>query len=155
MTTAPLQVPLAKTPEVRFAPPGLKTSKTLVPPVPHETEPEDPKPDPANNVFFSFASAEISVQARATLQSVAATLNEHRRETVILVGGTDDLGSRELCVAISSKRTDAVEAELLKLGVRPSQIRKRPRGCEAVSRQSCRSETCRHRRQRVEIRFAK
>ncbi len=81
-------------------------------------------------------------------------LKENRREVITLVGSTDDLGSREYCIAISSKRIDAVELELLKLGVYPGQIRKRPKGYEAANRTICNSEVCRHNRRRVEILFA-
>ena len=116
-------------------------------------EPIDQEPNPARNVFFSLGSSDITEEARSTLKKIAEMLKKQRRETVTLVGHTEDLGSREYCIAISSKRADAVEAELLKIGVYQSQIRKRPRGNEAASRKMCHSEACRHNRRRVEILF--
>ena len=154
LRAVPLPAPLARVPEPPVAPPVLKATKSLDLPDTPAQEPVDLEPDPARNVFFSLGSAEISDKARATIRNIAEMLKEHRNETVILVGGTDGLGSREFCIAISSKRTDALEAELLKLGVRPIQLRKRLRGCEVASRQTCNSEACRHRRRRVEIQLA-
>jgi len=151
--TAPAQATLANKAEVAVTPPSLKVAKTLDSAEAQGKAPIEQEPDPASNVFFSLGSAAITYEARATIQNIAGRLKENRRETVVLVGGTDGLGSREFCIAFSSKRADAVEAELLKFGVNASQIRKRPTGCENGSRQACHSEACRHKRRRVEIKF--
>lgn len=114
---------------------------------------DDPEPDPEKTIFFGLGSMQISNAARATLQNIAARLRLNRRDAVTLVGRTDDLGSKEYCIAISSKRIDAVQAELQKLGAYPSQVRKRPRGFEAAEMTNCITDACRRKRRRVEILF--
>ena len=108
-------------------------------------------PDPSKTVFFEFGSAQLSDDARRTLQAIATLLRMNRRSVVTLVGNTDDLGSKEYCISVSSKRTDAVEAELQSLGVHQNQIRKQPRGYETAAEYACDTEVCRHNRRRVDI----
>lgn len=130
-----------------------KGANTRISPLRHAETLADPGPDPARTVFFAYGSTQVSSVSRATLQAIATMLRKDRSNAVTLVGSTDDLGSKEYCIAISSKRADVVEAELLKLGVYHSQIRKRPRGYEVASEYACGSDACRRNRRRVEIQF--
>ena len=108
--------------------------------------------DPLGNVFFDFGSAEVRADAAEALDTLARKLTLDRRATVLLVGYSADLGSSEYGVALAGARTRAVADELLKRGVRPTQIRHRPRG-NAVATGQCETHACRRMQQRVELRL--
>jgi outer membrane protein OmpA-like peptidoglycan-associated protein len=108
--------------------------------------------DPLGNVFFDFGSAEIRPDAAEALDALARKLTLDRRATVLLIGYSADLGSSEYGVALAGSRTRAVSDELLKRGVRPTQIRHRPRG-NAVATGQCETDACRRMQQRVELRL--
>ena len=118
------------------------------------TKPRAPKLDPERAVYFPATSFDLSNESMNTLRKYAARLNGDRRLVVMLVGSSDDLGSKEMCVAIANKRVAAVEEELLNLGVRQQQIRKVARGCEAVSDLACTADNCRQQYRRVDLRIA-
>lgn len=112
-----------------------------------------PKLDRDRAIYFPTASFDVSEDGMKTLRKYAERLNSDRRLVVMLIGSSDEHGSKEMCVAIANKRTIAVEDELLNLGVRPQQIRKYARGCETVSDLSCVADTCRQQYRRVDLRI--
>lgn len=113
----------------------------------------EPKLDPDHAVYFSRASFDLPEDALVTLRKYADQLNGDRHLVVTLIGSTDDLGSKEMCVAIATRRAAAVEDQLISLGVRARQIRKYARGCDAAIDPSCTSDNCRKQYRRVELRI--
>ena len=109
-------------------------------------------PDPLANVFFDYGSSAIRADAGEAIDTLARKLTLDRRATALLVGYSADLGSSEYGVALAGARTRAVAEELLKRGVRPTQIRHRPRG-NAVATGQCATDACRRKQQRVELRL--
>ncbi len=120
------------------------------------TPPSNPEPiNPAASVFFGKGSASLDDKALKTIRAHAEQLVADRKLNVLLIGHADDLGSREYSVAFAAKRTTQVAAELQRLGVRPGQIRTRPRGNESSIRRNCADEACAMALSRVEIRVLK
>ena len=112
----------------------------------------EPWLDPSQAVFFDITSATLTAAAREKIRSFAKKLKNDRRLNVTLIGRTDDLGSKEICIAIAAKRTEVVEDELINQGVKPNQIRKHACGCEtATVRPPCSTESCRRLRRSVEL----
>lgn len=123
-----------------------------IPPAALVIIPDLADPDPLANVFFDYGSSAIRSDATEALDTLARKLTLDRRATVLLVGYSADLGSSEYGVALAGARTRAVADELLKRGVRPTQIRHRPRG-NAVATGQCETDVCRRMQQRVELRL--
>lgn len=111
------------------------------------------KPDPSRNIFFPAGETTIPSVGSDTLADIAQELQADRRLTVLLVGHASRTGSKEYCVAVAAKRTSAVTAALLELGVPARQIRRRSLGCEPPSRGDCDSDECRSAESRVELQF--
>ncbi len=112
-----------------------------------------PVVDPEHNVFFALGSTELNAAARAVIAELSKSLLANVGTRALLVGYTDDLGSPEYSIALSGKRASTVAAEFLKLGVRPSQLRKASRGSQPFDR-PCKSEACRRLMRRVKIQLA-
>lgn len=137
--------PQVKTPKARTAsspPAASNTSSSRL---------SEPRLMPDMAVYFSSSSFELSAEGLQTVRSFADRLNGNRRLVVTLIGSTDGLGSKEMCVAIANKRNAAVEDKLLDFGVKRQQIRKYARGCEAGADLSCTSDSCRKQYRRVEM----
>ncbi|QFT29959.1 OmpA family protein [Roseibium porphyridii] len=71
-------------------------------------------------VYFAKGSSVVSDEAKMTLQNQAKWLKDNRKWLVKVQGHADDPGSEAAQKTLSTKRADAVVAELVKLGV-PSQ----------------------------------
>jgi len=110
-----------------------------------------PMPDPAHNVFFDLNSADLDDQARATIKPIAESLKGNRTRSVVLVGHTNDQNNTEFGLALAARRAAAVEQEMLRLGVAPGQISKRPIGHEMLVSGRCNTGACLHATRRVEI----
>lgn len=107
--------------------------------------------DPGRVVFFEIADTGLSTKGREVIQKIAAQLYKKRSLAVTLIGRTDHLGSKEICIAIANKRLEVVEDELVRNGVKTKQIRNHVRGCEMATDRPCLSETCRRQRRSVEL----
>lgn len=115
-----------------------------------------PTLDRQNSVYFALGSYALDRDAMAVIGRHAEKLNGDARLMVSLLGYTDDLGSREYNNALCLKRAQAVEKALQKLDVSPKQIRISTRyGYEKSLDKPCRTDACRKRLRKVELRYRK
>jgi len=115
-----------------------------------------PPIDRENSVYFSLGSFTLDSEAIALIRHHADRLNGNPRLVVTVVGYTDDLGSREYNNALCLKRAQAVEQALQGLGVASRQIRISSRyGYEKAPAKPCRTDACRKRLRKVELRYPK
>jgi peptidoglycan-associated lipoprotein len=70
-----------------------------------------------DRVFFETDSSELSVQARATLDSQAQWLLLYPQYTITIEGHADERGTREYNIALGGRRAAAVQAYLAAQGV--------------------------------------
>lgn len=131
------------------AAPASTASKTPRTPAPVE-EAAAPEFD-GPRVVFAPGSAEVPRSAAPVLDDVAAKLKADPLVNVVLVGHTEDVGSREFSMAVASKCTQAVGQALIKRGARPSQIRMLPRGHEKTAAKRCTTAACKKQLRRVDI----
>ncbi len=108
--------------------------------------------DVPNSIFFARGSAEINAIGKVALRDHAERLKVDSKIRIVLLGYTDDLGSRAYNLAIADRRVNAVFAELRRLGVQPMQMKRSSLGTEKLSK-SCISEDCRRLMRRVEIEY--
>lgn len=104
-----------------------------------------------NSVFFASRSSDINEEGLATLRRYAERLKDNKDLKVMLVGMTDDLGSRTYNLAMADRRIAAVQHQLRELGVRPQQMRRYNAGGEQG--RACTSPECRSTMRRVELRY--
>lgn len=118
-----------------------------------ETPQAAPMAEPVreNSVFFASRSSDINEEGLATLRRHAERLKDNKELKVMLVGMTDDLGSRTYNLAMADRRIAAVQHQLRELGVRPQQIRRYNAGGEQG--RACTSPECRSTMRRVELRY--
>ena len=97
------------------------------------TETPDWSVDPLRNVQFAYRSAVVPKGALPLLTGIASVLKADRRRYVTVIAYADHHGSNEFSVALAGMRAAAVKAELVRLGVRRTQVRNRSRGSEMAS----------------------
>lgn len=107
-------------------------------------------PPAAENVFFLAGSIEIEAAERNKLRPYAERLKADPRLVLILVGHTDDQGSRSYKLAIAQGRVDTVFAALRRLGVPARQMQRYPVGREKMVA-GCNTAECRKTMRRVEL----
>ena len=73
-------------------------------------------------VYFAFDSYTVSPGEVVKIQDVAEALLSNYGQAVILLGHTDDRGSREYNLALSERRTLAVRELLMSMGIGSDQI---------------------------------
>jgi outer membrane protein OmpA-like peptidoglycan-associated protein len=122
-------------------------AQTVPPPVPAAAV---ATPLAAENVFFRAGSIEIEAAERNKLRPYAERLKADPRLVLILVGHTDDQGSRSYKLAIAQGRVDAVFAALRRLGVPARQMQRYPVGREKMVA-GCNTAECRKTMRRVEL----
>jgi len=103
-----------------------------------------------NNIFFASAATEVDDDGAAKLRLHAERLKDDPEKRVLLVGHTDDLGSRNYNLALAEERILSVSKLLRRYGVSPRQIR-RYRGDSEKVQNSCKSPECRQKMRRVEL----
>lgn len=108
----------------------------------------------ANAIFFQRGSSAVDEAGDEKLRQHASRLHEDAQLQVMLVGHTDDLGSRSYNLAVAEQRTTAVANRLREMGVRRSQIRRASSGYEQAAR-TCRGESCRSQMRRVDLIYPK
>jgi outer membrane protein OmpA-like peptidoglycan-associated protein len=74
-------------------------------------------------VRFKFASAELTPEARRTIDALRDRLKIEQPRTVTIEGHTDSVGSLEVNMALSKRRADAVKKALAEGGIDSSIIR--------------------------------
>ena len=140
-----------ETPPVIALPPA-PIAKKITPAVPEE-ETSAPLSE-ENNIFFPVRSAIVSDTGKEKLHLHADRLKLDRKETVLLVGHSDDQGSRNYNLAITEERLIAVEKLLRSYGVSVRQIRRNRIGSVKYS-PSCPTGECRQQMRRVELVYSR
>jgi outer membrane protein OmpA-like peptidoglycan-associated protein len=79
-------------------------------------------------VFFEFDSAEITSEARQTVEYVAKNAEACNWQAFDLVGHTDRAGSDPYNMGLSTRRADSVAALMASMGIASSQITTEARG---------------------------
>jgi peptidoglycan-associated lipoprotein len=80
-----------------------------------------PEVAPAS-VYFDFDGAELSPEARATLQSFFEQAEQRPEQRIRIEGNCDERGTREYNLALGQRRADAAKKYLVNLGLDPSRI---------------------------------
>ena len=83
---------------------------------------ELPKRFVFDNLTFDSTTAQLAPTSTATLDSVAAVLNEHPTAQIVLDAHTDNVGGPAGNRALSQNRADAVKAALVSRGVAADRI---------------------------------
>ena len=144
-------MPSDESPPVIALPPAPFAEK-ITPAVPEE-ETSAPLSE-ENNIFFPVRSAIVSDKGEEKLRLHADRLKWDRKETVLLVGHSDDQGSRNYNLAITEERLMAVEKSLRSYGVSLRQIR-RNRSGSVKNPPSCTTSECRQQMRRVELVYSR
>lgn len=109
---------------------GAKQQGETAPPQPGQELPTEIRQTPRGvvvtfrQVLFAFDSAELGPQARREIERMAFVLN-HRQAVerrVMLEGHADSIGSRAYNLALSRRRAESVEQELIARGVRRDRL---------------------------------
>ena len=76
-----------------------------------------------DRVFFETDSAELTPQARATLDKQAQWLTSYNRYAFTIEGHADERGTREYNIALGARRAQAVRDYLASRGIEPARMR--------------------------------
>lgn len=101
-------------------------------------------------VYFSKGSAVVDDEARMTVVNQANWLNNNKKWVVKIQGHADDGGGESKEKSLSTKRADAVMAELVKLGVDPNRLWTKGYGIERPVT-DCDQITCQAQNRRVVV----
>jgi peptidoglycan-associated lipoprotein len=71
----------------------------------------------ADRVFFDYDSAELRPDARATLDSMGAQMQQQPQCRFVVEGHCDERGTREYNLALGERRASAVRSYLAALGI--------------------------------------
>lgn len=82
-----------------------------------------PMPGPYT-ILFEFDGDEITEQAQADINRIAADASAHSPSKIFLDGHTDRAGSDDYNIGLSQRRADSVERALATLGVPPAMMQK-------------------------------
>ncbi|MFZ0430235.1 MAG: peptidoglycan-associated lipoprotein Pal [Acidobacteriota bacterium] len=73
-------------------------------------------------VFFAYDSADLSPQARATLEQDSRVFRQYPDATIIIEGHCDERGTEEYNLALGDRRAQAAKDYLVQLGVSASRM---------------------------------
>lgn len=136
----------AATPVARDSAPRARAAA----PAPAVTAISPPSLDDDNNIFFRSAATEFETSERRKLLAHAQRLKADSKQVLLLVGHTDDLGSRSYNLAIAENRVDSVFQAFRSLGVPARQLQRYPVGQEMAG-SGCSTADCRKAMRRVEL----
>lgn len=74
-------------------------------------------------VYFASDSSELTVEAKAALQTQARWLTQYATHAITIEGHADERGTREFNIALGARRAEAVRGFLVAQGVAPSRLR--------------------------------
>ncbi len=97
-----------------------------LPPVSAAQGPEDINDLIARNVkdiFFGYDDYKLNSEQSGIVTSDAKFLAQHPEVTIVIEGHCDERGSEEYNLALGDNRAQSVKSELVKLGVKPDQIK--------------------------------
>ena len=78
---------------------------------------------PMRAAFFDYDSAELSADARAVLDTNAATLKKYASWTITIEGHCDERGTAEYNLSLGERRAVAAQSYLVSLGIPASRLR--------------------------------
>ncbi len=70
-----------------------------------------------DRIFFGFDRSDLTGEAQATLQNLAAWMTSHPAVSITIEGHTDERGTREYNLALGERRANAAHDYLTALGV--------------------------------------
>jgi len=76
-----------------------------------------------NNIFFEYEKADLSSTSRAELNRVLALMNEYPNLKIEVSGHTDNVGSRDYNLRLSTRRAQAVADYLISKGIASGRIK--------------------------------
>jgi len=78
---------------------------------------------PMRAAFFDYDSAELSAEARAVLDTNAATLKKYASWAITIEGHCDERGTAEYNLSLGERRSVAVQSYLVSLGIPAGRLR--------------------------------
>ena len=76
-----------------------------------------------NTVYFDFDSAELTAEAKMTLNRQSAFLNVNPTLVIVVEGHADERGTREYNLALGDRRATAVRDYLIANGLNSARVR--------------------------------
>ncbi len=98
------------------------TGPTPTMPGPTPGSQEDLVVNVGDRVFFDFDKSDLSPEARATVEALAAWMNSYPATTIGIEGHCDERGTREYNLALGERRASSVNDYLVALGVAPNRL---------------------------------
>ncbi len=100
------------------------TSTTTAPTIsgPTPGSQEDLVVNVGDRVFFDYDKNDLSPEARATVEALAAWLASYPATTIGIEGHCDERGTREYNLALGERRASSVHDYLVALGVDPGRL---------------------------------
>ncbi len=100
------------------------TSTTTAPTIsgPTPGSQEDLVVNVGDRVFFGYDKSDLSPEARATTEALAAWMNSYPATTIGIEGHADERGTREYNLALAERRASSVNDYLVALGVDPGRL---------------------------------
>lgn len=111
----------SKDKKAQTTPPPVETA-TPTTPTENKDTPAPAASATADQVFFAFDSAEITVPGRATLDDVAVWVKSNPERTILVRGHSDKSGGADYNLDLSARRAQAVATYLKGQGVGEGQI---------------------------------
>jgi peptidoglycan-associated lipoprotein len=75
-----------------------------------------------DRVFFGFDEYQLSSEAQATVERLAAWLKQYPNRQVAIEGHADERGTREYNLALGARRANAVRDYLIVMGIDPNRV---------------------------------
>ena len=75
-----------------------------------------------DRVFFGFDQSQLSSEAQATVEKLAAWLKQYPNKQVTIEGHADERGTREYNLALGAQRANAVRDYLIVMGIDPNRV---------------------------------
>ena len=75
-----------------------------------------------DRIFFDYDKSDLSPEARATVEALAAWMSNYPATTIGIEGHCDERGTREYNLALGERRASSVQDYLVTLGVAPNRL---------------------------------
>ncbi len=75
-----------------------------------------------DRIFFDYDKSDLSPEARATVEALAAWMSSYPASTIGIEGHCDERGTREYNLALGERRASSVHDYLVALGVAPNRL---------------------------------
>ena len=107
-------------------------------------------PNLQSSVYFEFAQADISAEAKGVILSQAEAAKGNKKALVTLEGNCDERGSSEYNLALGQRRADAVKKLMVAAGADGGQLKATSEGKEKP-KLMCHEEKCWKENRRVDF----